>query len=144
MEVADLVVVNKADGNLLEAAKHTCADYSGAMKFVRRKHQNWAPPVMLASARTGEGLQVVLNTITRFHKQLSLSGELRANRVTQSRHWMWQTVQDTLVSDMKHNIRVREAVQSMETMIGEGTVTPRAAAHNILDVYFQDKRTKIR
>jgi LAO/AO transport system kinase len=47
MEAADLLVVNKADGDLLSSAKHTKADYSGAMQFIRQKHINWTTPVLM-------------------------------------------------------------------------------------------------
>ncbi len=79
MEAADLVLVNKADGELLTPAKHTKADYAGAMQFIRRKHQDWEPRVLMMSAHTGYNMDKVEEQLFNYHN-LMMSNEHLYNK----------------------------------------------------------------
>ena len=84
MEAADMVAVNKADGDLLAQAKHTRADYAGSMAFIRQKHPNWRPEVLMMSARTGKGLQTLENKLATFHHDMMAQGTLQVRKPLQS------------------------------------------------------------
>src|SRR3954469_22841568 len=90
MELADLVVVNKADGELAAVAAHTAADYAAALHLVRPRSQAWTPRVLTCSALTGTGIQEVWDAVVEFRE--AVSTELPALRAAQSREWMWSEV----------------------------------------------------
>ena len=99
MEAADLVLINKADGTLLSQAKHTKADYSGAMAFVRRKHEEWKPFVLMISSKEGRGLDTVLETIQDFHVTMTTNRALPNKRLSQAVHWMWGSFRHTVIKE---------------------------------------------
>ena len=88
MEAADIILVNKADGDLMPLAQSTKADYSSALHFVRRKNENWGGEVFLMSAKSGFGVDKVLDAIGRFRDKMTGNGALATKRVFQQRHWM--------------------------------------------------------
>jgi LAO/AO transport system kinase len=132
MEAADLIIVNKADGNLLASAKHTKADYSGAMQFVRRKHLDWGPKVLMISAQTGTNLDQVEADITEFHTLMCNNGHLVAKRATQARQWMRSHFQRTLVSEFEGNPAMQAHVSELLGLLDRGLTTPRAAADELM------------
>lgn len=133
MEVADLLVVNKADGNLLPVARNTAADYKGASHFLRSRMKGWdAPPVLLASSKTGDGLAEVWETICKFRRIMTENGELDKRKAKQSRYWMWQHLQDLISARVKSDDRVGAIAEEVENALDQGIVSPRVAASNIL------------
>lgn len=132
MEAADLVLVNKADGDLLNSAKHTKADYAGAMQFVRRKNINWQPKVLMMSAYTGFNLDKVEEEIFGFHKLMLDNGSLIEKRTTQSKQWTLgqfrRLLTETVESDNKWDPHVQELFEEID----RGRMTPRAAASRLL------------
>src|SRR3954469_10642885 len=97
MELADLVVVNKADGDLAPAAGRTRADYASAVHLLRPKWRNWATEVVAVSALTGAGIAEVWTAIERFCVAVAADGELATARAGQATAWLWSEVGDTLL-----------------------------------------------
>eukprot|EP00953_Heterococcus_sp_UTEX-ZZ885_P011948 6892-Heterococcus_DN1.PRE.4 len=85
VEVADIIVVNKADGNLEELASRTASDYRHALKFNHRKLPYWEPPVLQVSSRTGKGVMAVWEAVEQFTTELNSRGQLDARRRSQGR-----------------------------------------------------------
>jgi len=133
MELADLVVVNKADGDLAPAAERTRADYANALHLLRPKWAAWSPPVLACSALTGLGIDEVWTTITSCRDALAGSGELAVARSGQAVAWMWSEVEDTLLDELRADPGVRELVAPMEQAVAGGEITPAAAAEQLLD-----------
>ena len=98
MEVADLVVVSKADGSLLDAATHTRADYESSLSYIRPKHLFWRPRALLVSAITGSGLSDLRNEIHRFHTSSIQSGGLQRRRKEQRKHLAWSCFSRALLA----------------------------------------------
>ena len=140
MEAADLVIVNKADGSLLTAAKHTKADYASAMQFIRQKVSTWRAKVLMMSAKTSEGLNEVLEHIVKFHSTMEMRGQLLAKRTAQKKHLMWTQVRKKIINDVENTKRVIERSVKIERELAEGTVTPRAAASELIKEYYDAKR----
>jgi LAO/AO transport system kinase len=141
MEAADLIIVNKADGNLLATAKHTKADYSGAMMFVRRKHVHWGPKVLMISAHTGDNVDQVEEDIAAFHKLMCDNGHLVEKRATQARQWMRSHFQRALVAEFENNPIMQLHVQEFTRQLDGGLTTPRAAAERLLEsIHYDVKR----
>jgi len=146
MEAADLIAVNKADGSLETQAKHTRADYQGSMAFVRLKHEDWKPPVMLMSARTSLGLDKIEEKLLEFHNIMSSNSGLINKRLKQSIHWMWMQYRLNIVNICEKQDNVQKlALGDTKDGKGKGSnglikdmeggfITPRAAAKKLLDV----------
>ena len=134
LEVADMIIVNKADGDLSSAARSTASEYKGATHLFRLRRQGWeTPPVLLASAETGLGLNNVWDHICRFRILVGQEGELKRKRGKQARYWMWKRVQDLITERSRLDPVLREKASDMENGLDEGNVAPRAAAWEILE-----------
>jgi LAO/AO transport system kinase len=137
MEAADMLVINKADGDLLASAKHTKADYSGAMQFIRRKHHDWRVPVELVSSRSGLGLDIVLKHIQDFHGMISASedGSLMRKREIQASHWMFNQFKRIIINDALSKDTVKDESKRLLALIQKGRITAREAAHDLFKAY---------
>ncbi len=135
----DLVIVNKADGHLLDAAKHTKADYGGAIQFIRQKNFYWNTKVLLMSARTGFGVDDVITEICNFHAIMSLNGELKKKRLMQSRYWMWGQVRKQLINLVEKDQGVQSHGNQLLNDIGNYKITPRKAATKIIESFMLKK-----
>jgi LAO/AO transport system kinase len=133
MEAADLVIVNKADGNLLASAKHTKADYSGAMQFIRRKYHDWGARVLMISAQTGANMDEVEQEINNFHKIMVESNHLHLKRNNQAKKWMLSHFQKNLISAFEHDATMQGHIAALKAELENGTATPRAAADQLMD-----------
>ena len=134
VEVADMLVVNKADGNLLPAARSTAAEYKGATHLFRIRRKGWETiPVLLASAESRTGLGKVWDQICKFKNLVERDDELKRNRARQSRYWMWKRVQDLITAKTQSDPVLRDKARAMEHGLDRGNVAPRAAAWEILE-----------
>ena len=139
MEVADLIVVNKADGHLLTAAQHTAAEYKHALHFQRRKWDAWAPTVTLCSAIERTRVADVWDEVLRCAQCLGDNGLLHLKRREQGRHWMWNSLEDQLVRTARASGAVQGAAAQLEEALVEGTMTPRSAAEVLLAQFFRER-----
>ncbi len=133
MEVADLLIVNKADGALLPVATSTAADYKGATHFLRSRLEGWeAPPVLLASAKTNSGFPEIWEVICRFRQIMTENGELKRRKAEQARYWMWKHLQDLISMQVKSDSQIASKADEVEKALDEGLVSPRVAASDLL------------
>jgi GTPase len=137
MELADLVVVNKADGALAETAAHTAADYAAALHLVRPRLTGWTPRVLTCSALTGTGIPEVWQAVTEFCT--AVAAELPALRATQSREWMWSEVTDSLLDALADDAETTALARRLEAEVAAGTTTPTAAARAVVDVHLRHR-----
>lgn len=133
MEAADIVVVNKADGDLLNSAKHTKADYSGSMHFIRSKYDWWRPPVLLMSASTDFNIDTVHNEILRFHNLMIEHGGLQKKRKIQLAQWTQGQYRRLLVQRLESNPLFAAEWNKYRDKAEQEELTPRAAATALLD-----------
>lgn len=136
MELADLVVVNKADGDLKPAARRAAAEYAAALHLMRPKSQHWMPKVQLASALQNEGLEDVWAHVTDYRAALGAAGELETLRANQARAWMWTELREGLMAELKGHGEAGELVHGLEEEVSAGGITPTAAARRLLDLLF--------
>src|SRR5262249_4326695 len=130
MELADLVVVNKADGDLAGAARTTAADYSHALHLVRPRTPEWSPRVLLCSALLGKGVADVWDAVVEH--QAAVADELAERRAEQARQWMWSEVTEALVEALRARPDVADLAADLERDVVEGATTPTAAARVVL------------
>ncbi len=143
MEAADLVVINKADGDLYNSAKHTKADYAGAMHFIRRKHIDWDPRVLMMSAHTGFNIDKVEDEIARFQSIMIGNGHLREKRIKQAKHWALGQFQHLLFAHIENDPAYLRRQQQIYKALEVGLLTPRSAANDLYEsIYFEFKQEK--
>jgi LAO/AO transport system kinase len=134
IELADLIVVNKADGDLKAAARRSAADYQHALRMLRSPTAGWTPEVMTCSAVTGEGVAGIWETVGRFLEAVGKTGIVR-RRAEQARSWMWNEVGETLLAELRKHPDVKRLVAGLEREVEAGKTTPAAAAHRMLEVF---------
>lgn len=132
MELADLVVVNKADGELADAAAHTAADYRKALGLMRPRWDGEAPEVLTASALAARGVAEVWDTIAGLADQAEAASERARRRARQATAWMWDEVRQELHDRLLADPRVAAAVEAAEAAVARGELTPAAGARRIL------------
>lgn len=130
-----MIVVNKADGTLLPTARITASSYKNATHFFRARIEGWeTPPVLLASAETGEGIPAVWKEICRYRDVVSSTGQIQAKRSSQARYWLWKHVQELLIQRLSSDETIRLAADEVEHDVDLGVIAPRAAASKLLDL----------
>ncbi len=130
MELADMVVVNKADGDLEKAANRARQEYTGALHLMRPKTALWSPPVLLASALQAKGIAEIWQAVQDYHKVLGGAGELDKLRASQARAWMWSEIHDSLMDAFR--AANPDQVRAMEEKVLAGALPPTAAARELL------------
>ena len=132
LELADIVVVNKADGDHLGEARSAARDLSGVIRLIYPRKTLWRPPVLTMSALEGSGVEELWETVERHREVLSEAGEFEARRRTQQVDWTWQMVRDTVLDRVLSNPAVRKGSAEVERRVLAGELTPALAAQQIL------------
>ena len=133
MELADLIIVNKADGELAAAAQRACADLRTAVHLLRPKRPGWEVEVRTGSALTGDGIPELWDAIVTAHQRLRDDGTLEPLRGQQATAAMWSEVIDTLTDQLRAHPGVRERLAELEAAVRAGQLSPTAAAHDVLE-----------
>jgi LAO/AO transport system kinase len=133
LELADIVVVNKADGDHLPEARKAARELSSALRLIYPRETLWRPPVLTMSAIEGSGLTEMWDTVERHREVLTEAGEFESRRRSQQVDWTWQMVRDTVLDRVLTNSAVRKMRADLERQVKEGELTPAMAAQQILD-----------
>lgn len=133
MEIADIILINKADGDLKPAATRTCSDYSGALRLLRKRPQDpqGFPKAMMVSALERDGLQKSWEEMTALTEWRKENGHFASRREAQARYWFEQEVRQGLLAKLD-TPSAREAMQSFAAKVAEGGITPTVAAQELL------------
>ncbi|MEZ5564972.1 MAG: methylmalonyl Co-A mutase-associated GTPase MeaB [Gammaproteobacteria bacterium] len=132
VELADLIVVNKADGERQAAAERAAADYRNALRFLRPRSARWTVPVSTCSALDGQGIDKIWALIGEFREAMTASGELAANRAAQARRWLWHEAVEQLMARLREDPAVRRRLAVLEEAVGSGQLSPRVAASQLV------------
>ena len=138
VELADVLVVNKADGELAPAAGRTAAEYRGAIHLLRPALAGWTPPVLQVSALERRGLEAVRDAIDRFRAAIG-PDRLASRRAEQAHRWMWREIEETLRDELARHPAVAARLPELERDVADGRVTAGAAARALLAT-FRDGR----
>ena len=128
VELADLVVVNKADGAMLPAAQHASVDYKRALQLLRPKTPGWTPLVQCVSALEREGVGTLWSTVLDFRANVEASGVLAETRAAQRRKAMWTIVRSRMLEVVAKSAELRTRASELERAVSAGRTTPRRAA----------------
>jgi LAO/AO transport system kinase len=134
VELADLVVINKADINP-QAAALAKSQFEVALHLLRPTSPNWSVPVLACSALRQEGIAKVWDTVMRFHTALSGSGELADKRAHQALSWLWTLVGDALQQGFRGHPAVAAAMDEVTQAVIAGRLTPAAACRQLMRLY---------
>jgi LAO/AO transport system kinase len=137
LELADVVVVNKADGRHATEAKAAARELSGAIRLLYPRDTLWRPPVLTMSALEGTGLEEMWTTVLKHRQVLTDAGEFDARRRTQQVEWMWSMVRDAVLDRVSSNPGVKAIRAKIEQRVRDGELTPALAAQDILDLVHQ-------
>jgi LAO/AO transport system kinase len=135
MELADLILVNKSDGDQANAARQTKADYGAALHFMKSRFANWQPQVLACSSTKNQGIEEVWHQVTAFRAALDADGELQQQRAQQARSWMWAETAEALVSDLKNDARVKALVPELEQAVLDGLLPATVAAQRLINCF---------
>ena len=133
LELADVVAVNKADGNHERDARAAARELAGALHMMAPTSANWRTPVLSCSAHTGMGLDKVWGKVTEHRAALAEAGELAKRRADQQVDWMWQMVRDRLMDRVLGDPGLKEKLPGLTADVRQGELTPTLAAQTILD-----------
>jgi GTPase len=133
IELADVIVVNKADGDLAPAAGRAVADYRSAVGLLRPKHPGWDVPVLPTSALHGTGIDEVWAAIADLSAQLATSGRRDELRSAQAVSWMWDEIRESLLDAFRHDPTVAERWDEIQAAVRQGNLSPATAARRLLD-----------
>ena len=131
MELADLVLVTKSDGDLLQAANRAAADYHAALHLIRPKYPSLPPQVLKVSSLRGEGVSEAWDATRLLHKALKKSGRLKKLREEQARRWFWNELQSVLAEEISHNETLEKAARKLEASVIAGKSLPYSAAREL-------------
>ncbi|MGI9163016.1 MAG: methylmalonyl Co-A mutase-associated GTPase MeaB [Mycobacterium sp.] len=133
LELADIVVVNKADGAHATEAKAAAAELSSAIRLIYPRETLWRPPVLTMSALSGTGLAELWDTVLKHRDVLAQAGEFDARRRAQQVDWTWAMVRDAVLDRVHNHPAVKMVRAEVERKVRDGELTPALAAQQILD-----------
>jgi LAO/AO transport system kinase len=131
-ELADALVVNKADGDGQARARVALNDLRSALRYLPARRPGWRPRAQAVSALTGDGLDELWAMIEEHRATLTTSGELAALRADQQRAWMWTLIRERIEQAFRADPGVAAALPALERAVLDGTMTPTAAADALL------------
>ncbi len=140
LEMADLVVVNKADGELAPAAEAAVRQLSQVLRLLPSRHRAWRPRALAVSALTGRGFPELWEALHEHRRALTESGELEALRREQRLAWLERRLEAELLVRLRRHPGVAARWRELHDAVAAGRVTPSAAAHELLAAFFEDVR----
>jgi LAO/AO transport system kinase len=131
VELADMIAVNKADGDNLARAKAAAAEYNAALHILAPRSEHWFPPVLTYSALTGSGIAELWQKVLAHRTAMLASSEFAARRRTQQVKWMWSMLEERMRARLRADPAIRATVKDTEAAVADGRITPAIAADTI-------------
>jgi len=134
MEIADLILVNKADGDLRATATRTMADYAGALRLLRKRPQDpeGFPKALAVSAVEGAGIETAWAEMQNLAQWRREAGIWEETRATQAAHWFETELREGLLARLREDKKIRAAIETRARDVADGKISPDAAAAEIL------------
>lgn len=131
VELADMIAVNKADGDNIARARLAAADYRAALNILKPHSANWSPPVLTYSALTGTGISDLWAQVLAHKAKMTESGELAVRRREQQVKWMWSMLEERLSARLRGDPAVRAKLRQAEAAVAAGKLAPTLAVEEI-------------
>ena len=137
MEMADMMVITKADGENITKAELAKAQYQGALHLFPLAESGWRPQVYTCSSLLGTGLEEVWQGVEKYLEHIELNGYFTSNRNRQNKYWMYETINETLKSSFYNNPEIEAKMAEVEQRVLEAKLSSFIAAKELLDIYFK-------
>jgi len=134
VELADMIAINKADGDNVKRANLAAGEYRGALHILTPRSEHWHPPVLTYSALTGAGIDTIWQKILDHRTAMNASGEFDARRRDQQVKWMWSMFEQLTMARLRADASVRAKVKRIETEVAGGRISPALAAEQIAEM----------
>src|SRR5450631_1378329 len=134
VELADMIAVNKADGDNIQRANLAAGEYRGALHILSPRSEHWQPPVLTYSALTGTGIEVLWQKILDHRTAMNASGEYASRRRQQQVRWLWSMLEQRMMARLRADPAVRARVKKTEAEVADGRITPALAAEQIAEM----------
>jgi LAO/AO transport system kinase len=134
VELADMIAINKADGDNIKRANHAAADYRSALHILSPRSEHWQPPVITYSALTGKGIGDLWQTILDHRTAMTAAGDFAARRREQQVKWMWSILEQRMMARLRTDASLRTKVKKIEADVAGGRVAPALAAEKIAEM----------
>ena len=137
MEIADIVVINKADGEFAAAAQHATQSVRHALQLLRPRSQNWKPKVLRCSALYEEKIDKVWSTVEQYRQKMLKSGEFEQKRKRQNQNWMLRQFHEQVLRAAQKNPDLQGLMADIDSALIDGMVTPRRAANELVKKFLK-------
>jgi len=134
VELADMIAINKADGDNVKRANIAAADYRGALHILSPRSEHWHPPVLTYSALTGAGIAELWQKILDHRSAMTASGDFAARRRQQQVKWMWAMLEGRMMERLRSDPAIRARVKIIEAEVADGRTAPALAADTIAEM----------
>ncbi|MFY9686388.1 MAG: methylmalonyl Co-A mutase-associated GTPase MeaB, partial [Pseudolabrys sp.] len=131
VELADMIAVNKADGDNIRRAQVAAAEYKAALNILVPQSASWTPPVVTYSALTSNGIDELWFQVTAHKEKMTATGELVTRRREQQVKWMWTMLEERLTARLRSDASVRAKLRQMENQVAAGKLAPTLAVEEI-------------
>jgi LAO/AO transport system kinase len=131
VELADMIAVNKADGDNVQRAKAAAAEYRAALHILTPRSPNWTPPVLTYSALTGGGIDELWAKVLEHRERMSGSGELAQRRREQQVKWMWSMLEQRVFERLHTDASLKARLPKIEAAVAEGRLSATLAVDEI-------------
>lgn len=135
MELADIITVNKADGDNKQRAMLARADYERILHYLRPATEGWHTPALTCSALTDMGIKELWQTVEKFFQQVKDSGVFEKRRQTQVLSWMHSMVEEHLYRGFFENPNIVKLLPEVEAQVKQGTIVTTRAVQQLLEAY---------
>ncbi|MBF0095936.1 MAG: methylmalonyl Co-A mutase-associated GTPase MeaB [Magnetococcales bacterium] len=135
MELAEIIVINKADQQWQDLAANTAAQVSQAIRLLQRKHTAWEPQVLLCSALHHQGIDRLLEHLLAYGQTMQQAGVLQQKRQAQAALWMWERVYEGLRLQLHADTLVGQLAPQLEAQVAQGALGPIEAAEQLLHCF---------
>ena len=131
VELADMIAVNKADGDGIKRARSAAAEYRAALHILTPRSPSWTPPVVTYSGLTGDGVADLWAQVLLHRERLGGTGEIAERRRKQQVKWLWSMLEDRIFSRLRTDAALRAKLPQIEAAVADGTLSPTLAVDEI-------------
>ena len=131
IEIADMLAINKADGDNINRAKAAAAEYRAALQILNPRSPNWSTPVVTYSALTGAGIAELWDTVLEHRARMIKAGELEARRREQQVKWMWAMLEERMFARLKSDPILKAKLPRIEAAVAAGRMSAALAVEEI-------------
>ena len=135
LEIADLLVVNKADGENELRARQAAREYQSATDLLAPTNPSWTPPVLTCSGLTGQGVEAVWKQVSDHRAVMDAAGNWESRRSEQKVRWMWDLIEDRLIHRLREDPEIASTIGDLEAYVRDDSITPFNAADRVLSAF---------